>query len=246
MNLEFETRAERFLSQYRRLEGILEKRYEGREKAVSSVVREYLKDPDSEPVRTELDLCREIRNLLSHNADDEGRAVVEPSQAILDKLGEIIEYVQKPQRAADFGTPAKRILFAHPNDNAVNVMRHMLKMGYSHVPVTDKRGLIGVFSAGSLMLYAARFGLSSTGDSMRIGDLGEALDFGDARSECYMFLPENASVNMVREAFQKRRERNSRLAVVFLTKDGTRGTDIVALLTPWDVLRDDELTDRGT
>ena len=239
MYSEQNTRAERFLNQYRRLEGLLEKRYTGRQVASGSVVKEYLRDPDSEPFRAELDLCREIRNILSHNTDENGDAVVEPSEGIIERMRDILEHVRRPQLAVDYGTPADRIMFAHPNDMALNVIRHMLKNGYSHVPVADRTGLIGVFSAGSLLLYAAKMGLSDLRDELRIGDLKDALDFGDERSEKYMFLPEDATLYNVRDAFEKRRERNNRLAVVFLTRDGTRNTEVVSMLTPWDVLRDD-------
>ena len=62
------TRAERFLRRYRELEGLLEKRYG--ESTQGSVVFEYLHTDDSEPYRYELNLIREIRNLLTHNAVD--------------------------------------------------------------------------------------------------------------------------------------------------------------------------------
>lgn len=58
--------AELFLQKYRILEGMLEKRYEGEKVSSPSVVIEYIRDADSEPVRTDLDLLREIRNILSH------------------------------------------------------------------------------------------------------------------------------------------------------------------------------------
>ena len=170
--------------------------------------------------------------------DEDGEAVVEPSEGMLNKLGDILEHVQRPQLAVHFGTPADRILFAHPNDQAVNVMRHMLRKGYSHVPVVDRRGMLGVFSAGSMLMYMAENGLDDLRDELRVGELNEALDFGDERNEKYMFLKEDATVYSVRDAFQKRSERNSRLAVVFLTTDGTRQGRIVCMLTPWDVLRD--------
>lgn len=234
-----DTRSEQFLTMYRRLEGLLERRYAGREVASGSVVKEYLRDPDSEPFRAELDLCREIRNILSHNTDDRGAPVVEPSEGILARMREIIDHVRKPQLAVNFGTPAERIMFAHPNDLALNIMRHMLKKGYSHVPIADRTGLVGVFSAGSLLLYAANQGLSQVRDELRIADLKGAVDFGDERSEKYMFLRADATVYNVRDAFEKRRERNNRLAVVFLTQDGTRQSGIVSMITPWDVLRDD-------
>ena len=79
------SRAETFLQKYRILEGLLEKRYDGRKTGGPSVVYEYIRDEDSEPVRVDLDLLREIRNLLSHNACDDGNAVVEPS-LVLDEF----------------------------------------------------------------------------------------------------------------------------------------------------------------
>ena len=112
MTTEQTSRAERFLVMYRRLEGLLEKRYADHAMTTGSVVKEYLKDPDSEPLRSEIDLCREIRNILSHNTDSDGGAVVEPSEGILVRMGEIIDHVRKPQLAVNFGTPAERIMFA--------------------------------------------------------------------------------------------------------------------------------------
>ena len=78
MEREQESRAEQFLKLYRKLEGLLEKRYSGKRTAGVSVVMEYLRDADSAPCRAELDMCREIRNLLSHNAGNDGEPVVEP------------------------------------------------------------------------------------------------------------------------------------------------------------------------
>ena len=88
-----ERRSEAFLKLYRQLEGALEKRYAG-QRVTSSVVAEYLRDPDSAPCRAELDLCREIRNLLTHNADGGGEAVVEPSQTMLDTLKGILDHAR--------------------------------------------------------------------------------------------------------------------------------------------------------
>ena len=66
----------------------------------------------------------------------------------------------------------------------------------------------------------------------------QALDIGDARSEKYGFMPPDATLPAVRDAFEKHPARNSRLSAVFITEDGTRDTPILALLTPWDVLRE--------
>ncbi len=231
-------RSERFLTHYRMLEGLLEKRYSGKKMTSGSVVMEYLHDPDSAPCRTELDMCREIRNLLSHNTDGAGEPVVEPSEAVVDMLRDIVEYVRRPRLARDYGTPGDQILFAHPNDTALGVMRHMMRMGYSHLPVRDRTGLVGVFSAASLMRYIGDAGFDELHDSLRIGELKNALDFDDERSEKYEFFDRDATLTAVRAAFERRRGRNSRLAVAFITEDGTRQGEVLAMLTSWDVLKD--------
>lgn len=233
-----ELRSEQFLKQYRILEGLLEKRYTGKKLSSSSVVMEYLRDADSAPCRTDLDMCREIRNLLSHNTDDAGEAVIEPSEGVVRLLKDIVEYVQRPRLAVDYGTPGDGIMFAHPNDSALDVMRHMLRMGYSHVPVRDKTGLVGVFSAGSLMSYIAEKGLDSQEDTLRIGDMKNALAINDSRADKYLFMDRNTTLTAVREAFERRHERNRRLAVVFITEDGEQYSPVLAMLTPWDVLKD--------
>jgi hypothetical protein len=56
-----------------------------------------------------------------------------------------------------------------------------------------------------------------------------------------MFLRDDVTLLSVRDAFEQRRERNHRLAVVFLTRDGTRHSKVTAMLTAWDVLRDDAM-----
>ena len=233
-------RSEQFLRLYRMLEGLLEKRYANRRMSSGSVVMEYLHDDDSVPCRTELDMCREIRNLLSHNAGDGGEPVVEPSEDVVDKLRDIVDYVQRPRMARDCGTPGDRILFAHPNDAALGVMRHMMRRGYSHVPVRDRSGLVGVFSAASLMRYAGTAGFDCLRDDLRIGQLKSALDFDDERPEKYIFFPRDATLTEVRVAFEPRPEHIRRPAVAFITEDGTPKTAVLAMLTPSDLLRDAE------
>ena len=232
-----EGRTEQFLRLYRKLEGLLEKRYSGK-KVSSSVVMEYLHDPDSAPCRADLDMCRDIRNLLTHNDDEDGQPVVEPSEGVVELLGDIVDYVQRPRLAMDYGTPGEKIMFAHPNDLALDVMRHMLRMGYSHVPVRDKTGLVGVFSAGALMSYVGERGFEALKDDLRIGDLKKELSVDNEHTDRYLFFDSKTTLTTVRMAFEKPQERNRRLAVAFITEDGGQHSQVLAMLTPWDALKD--------
>ena len=232
-----EGRSEQFLRLYRKLEGLLEKRYSGK-KVSSSVVMEYLHDPDSTPCRADLDMCRDIRNLLTHNDDEDGQPVVEPSEGVVELLGDIVDYVQRPRLAMDYGTTGEKIMFAHPNDLALDVMRHMLRMGYSHVPVRDKTGLVGVFSAGALMSYVGDRGFEALKDDLRIGDLKKELSVDNEHTDRYLFFDSKTTLTTVRMAFEKPQERNRRLAVAFITEDGGQHSQVLAMLTPWDALKD--------
>ena len=232
-----EGRSEQFLRLYRKLEGLLEKRYSGK-KVSSSVVMEYLHDPDSAPCRADLDMCRDIRNLLTHNDDEDGQPVVEPSEGVVELLGDIVDYVQRPRLAMDYGTTGEKIMFAHPNDLALDVMRHMLRMGYSHVPVRDKTGLVGVFSAGALMSYVGDRGFEALKDDLRIGDLKKELSVDNEHTDRYLFFDSKTTLTTVRMAFEKPQERNRRLAVAFITEDGGQHSQVLAMLTPWDALKD--------
>ena len=232
-----EGRSEQFLRLYRKLEGLLEKRYSGK-KVSSSVVMEYLHDPDSAPCRADLDMCRDIRNLLTHNDDEDGQPVVEPSEGVVELLGDIVDYVQRPRLAVDYGTPGEKIMFAHPNDLALDVMRHMMRMGYSHVPVRDKTGLVGVFSAGALMSYVGERGFEALKDDLRIGDLKKELSVDNEHTDKYLFFDSKTTLTTVRMAFEKPQERNRRLAVAFITEDGGQHSQVLAMLTPWDALKD--------
>ena len=230
--------AERFLQKYRILEGMLEKRYEGEKLNYSSVVIEYLHDADSYGIRTELDLLREIRNLLSHNAGESGQPVVEPSEEMLDLLDHVIEFVKTPRDAMNFGTPAQDILSAHLNDNLFDVMRNMAKNGYSHVPVIDRGRMAGVLSTRSVFDYLAQFGPESLEPDARISQLGECIRFDRQTGERYLFVAADTSIVSVSRAFRRHSERDRRLSAVFITENGAPGEPLICMLTPWDVLGD--------
>lgn len=244
-----ERNSETFLKKYRVLEGLLEKRYEGHKVSASSIVIEYIRDEDSEPVRVDLDLLREIRNILSHNAGANGEAVVEPSDEMLARLDGVIEYVRRPRFAAEFGTPAEQVLSAHPNDGILTTMRSMRKRGYSHVPVKEDGKIVGVFSVKCLFDYLAENDLDSLGNNARIRELGERIHLDRKHGERYMFVSADTSIVSVRRAFQRYTEKNRRLSTVFVTQNGSPEEGLICIITPWDVLSDPtptEETNHGT
>ena len=79
-----QSRIDEFLDLYKQLEDVLEIKYRNARRHYSSVVFEFIKDDESAPVRDKLEICREIRNLLTHSANLEGEPVVEPSAPVVE------------------------------------------------------------------------------------------------------------------------------------------------------------------
>lgn len=228
-------RAETFLSMYRVLEGILGQKYSDSDRKSSSVVMQYIQDAESEPVRQQLDVCREVRNLLTHNADSEGGPLVEPSQALIDQLYAIISYVQKPQPALMFATRADSILQAHMNDRALDIMRRMEKHGYSHAPVIEDGRIEGVFGKHTVFAHVLE-GRRLDG-ATRIRDFGDGLSISGAKGQRYAFMGVRHSYLDARDAFEKTSGRNNRLAAIFITDTGDDTGRVLGMLTPWDVMK---------
>ena len=235
---ETKLRAQTFLEMYRVLEGLLEDKYDGEKRHSSSVVMEYINDDESEPVRRQLNLCREIRNMLTHNADAAGGAVVEPSKAVLDSLYAIIDYVQTPQPALKYATLGDQVLRTSYGEPVLQLMEKMRSRGFSHVPVIHKGGIAGVFSVSSVFGFLLEKGADALNENTRVNDFGKLVALDREFGEHFLVMPKSATYLDVRRQFEEDHTRNRRLAAVFITEDGRPSQPLLGMLTPWDVLGD--------
>jgi len=229
-------RSAQFTDRYRALETLLEKKYTGKSRKHTSAVMEYLSDPESRPVRDDLEVAREVRNIIMHNADDEGLPVVEPSSATLAALERAIDYIREPPLALTFSTPSEQLLCAHMNDPVIPLMRAMLKRGFSHAPVVYGETLTGIFSVGTIFSYVAAQPGIAIDEGTRVSQFSELLPFDGHAPEQFRFMDEQATYADVKQAFEERLERNHRLAAVFITDTGEQDRPLLGMITPWDAL----------
>ncbi len=227
--------AEIFLDKYKILEEELTRKYNYDEKYGSSVVR-FINDKEGRPYRDRLDLCREIRNFLSHHSDIDSAPVVQPSDSIIEFIDQVTDYVKRPPLALPFATQFSDILKTSPNQRVQLVMKKMQKLGFSHVPVLENGSMIGVFSIGTFFGYALSRGMTSMSDDMLIDNFRELLPPDRHENERFLFMTKDATIFKVRNEFEKRSQRSKRLAAVFITDNGSIGGRILGMLTPWDII----------
>ena len=223
-----------FLEKYRVLEDILAEKYAGEQRSHSSVIIEFSKSKEGEIFRDRLDLCRDIRNLLTHNPSIDGEPVVTPARAALDMLDDIIEYVRRPPLAANWAVSASSIMMTNMHARVLQLMRAMEGKGYSHVPVIERERIVGVFSQSTVFSYIGRGGYIDEGT--KVGDMARFLPFEKHTSERFEFVPADTSYVDAAAAFMPGPTREKRLAVIFITQTGARDEELIGLITPWDIL----------
>lgn len=230
-------RSEVFLNLYKTMEQILTNKYYNSGDAVKgSVVVRFMNDSEGRPFRDKLDLCREIRNLLAHHADVGGESIVEPSQAMVDFLQSVVDYLQRPPLALDFATRWEDIVKANLTQKALSVMKRMEQRGFSHIPVFENGNMVGVFSISTVFSYIVENRNAILDEQTEIMDFYDMLPVERHKNEQFMFMSREATVSEVRAAFEKKRERSRRLAIVFITENGKKDGRLLGMLTPWDIL----------
>lgn len=229
-------RADEFLNLYRTLEELLGEKY-GDKTRYGSVVMQFINDRDGRQFKDRLNLCREIRNLLSHHPEIDGERIVEPSQAMIDTLKDVISYIKRPPMALDFATTYENLLKVSPHQKVLPVMKKMEQRGFSHVPVIDDGRFIGVFSVGTIFMYITSSFQISESDDMEIGDFSEFLPFEAHSTERFSFMPKTATAIDLEAAFEQPSKRSRRLAAVFITDSGSKSDPLLGMITPWDILR---------
>jgi CBS domain-containing protein len=231
-------RADEFLNLYKRLEELLTARYASRKKRYSSPIVEFASDVDGKRWREELNLCRDIRNLLSHHSELDGGAVIEPSEAVIKTLKTIVNYVEHPVVAADIYIPLSQLFVTRPDASVRDVIVTMDEKGYSHVPIVEGRCLIGVFSASTVFSYIrGDNGNVRRPDVMRISDFAAYTPPDKHSTECFRFMRPSENCRTISEAFSIRPPKSKRLAAIFITDNGRSDGSLMGMITPWDALR---------
>ena len=228
-------RIDQFLDLYKQLEDVLEEKYRNARRHYSSVVFEFIKDYDSAPVRDKLEICREIRNLLTHSANLDGEPIVEPSGPVVEAMRDVLEFVKRPPLAIDYATKGDKVMKAHMHQKVLRLMEVMDKNGYSHIPVLENGEFCGVFSVGCVFQYLLRSGGKGIKPDTTVAELGKYIAL-PAHTENYQFVPKDATYISVRRIFERVRGKNKRVSVIFITEHGTPGEPLLGMVTPWDVL----------
>ena len=225
-----------FLDLYNKLERLLDNRYKKKGRRFPSLILRFENEDEGKRWRDELEICREMRNLLAHNPRIEGEEFLIPSDALIDVLRQIISDVEDPPRAITICTPTDKLLLCTGCEHVGDVIRTMEAHGYSHVPILEDGVLDGVFSAGTLFSCFAENG-GALSPKTTVSEFSRFLPPNVHRSETYHFAAPDADYWELKDEFIPKGPKHARVAAVFVTSDGTERGKVLGMITPWDMLR---------
>ena len=226
-----------FLDLYNTLEQTLKGKGSYYNDRYESPVLRFQNSADGKRYRDEIETIRDVRNLLVHATLMDGTNPVTPSQSLIAKLREILDEVENSKTAIELSTWAEHLITATLDSDAYDIMRTMEAKGYSHVPVMSNGRMMGVFSKGTFFSYAIKRGFKNISSNLKLSDMRDLLPVRNHSSEYYEFTAEDTPKEEVVQRFDISYKRNrSRLAAIFVTKDGNPNQELLGLITPWDVL----------
>jgi len=193
-------------------------------------------DPFIQKRFSELDLCRQLRNILSHFPSVEGRRPLVPDKALLEVLRETIDHLQNPIRARNAAIPRDRLYTVNVDSPLRQTLEKMRRYGYSHIPVMQGKHVLGVFSVGTVFTAISRGNMPRDPQAV-IGDLMEDIGLDAHENEQFAFVAADDPLTQVKELFHKPKNSRRKVAVAFVTENGNRDEALLGMLTPWDVLQ---------
>lgn len=235
-------RASEFLELYKEVEEALQIRYmrHPNERISNAIVR-FMNSPEGKRFKEELNLCREVRNLLSHHARFEGEDVVAPSEKLLAFLKKLLHYLENPPEARGICTKTEFLLRASRETQLLDVFARMEKKGFSHVPIMEGDRLYGVLSISTVFTYYKNNPDERLGRDARVERLWDILPPEEHTNERFAFVAPNCPYERLRVLFAEGGPKTKRLAAAFVTANGTKEARLLGMITPWDMLRVDDL-----
>lgn len=225
----------KFIALCKELESAVKARYGGTTHGESAYV--FLsKKAEFKPYARELDLIREVRNLVQHkDVEVKGKEAIYVDEVLLEALREIIHLVKHPETVGDICTT--ELETATLSTSVRELADRMIDTTYSHIPVLDEQGkLLGIFSENTVFTRVAREGMEALTENDTVGDYIAYLDIQDHVRDSFDFIAKEVETEEAKARFKERDKQGRRLAMLVVTEHGKATEPVLGVLTPYDVL----------
>lgn len=224
---------EEFLDKYKQMENIVRNEYNLGNN--DSIVNFLINNKEFKDIENELDLCRDTRNLLSHNPKINGEYLVYPSEEMVKLLDKVIEKVSKPLKASNVMVKKSELCFMGMQDKVKDAMIAMKEHSYKYIPILDDGVLVGMFSAKTVLdIMTSECADIFKGD-ITFEYIKKYIAIENVSSKTFAFVGNSTSICEIKDIFKEDVENKERINIIFVTQHGKRDEKLLGIITAWEI-----------
>lgn len=186
----------------------------------------------------ELDMIRNLRNILVHSTTNETYDIAEPSDLTLSIMEEITEKLMHPIRIKTFlkNVQHPEVTSFVQEDLLTDVLETIQQYHFSQFPIFGKTELIGMITDNGIANWVADH-VKQGGFSFENVRIKDVLGFDEKKDDFIIFHQEEP-LNEIVERLENKQMKNTASFVLITQKDTReihKPEDIVGILTAWDI-----------
>lgn len=221
-----------FLDNYRRLEAAAASFLHA--DARSGIIPRLIRHPKMEPYRDELDCCREVRNLLTHEVKVGGAVPLLPGPGMNAFLRRVIDILENPPRVRDRMTPRERLYAVTPEVPLAEALVEMEKRSLSRVPCLSGERVIGMLSVEAVFrVFLDRVAVD---DATKVAAVMPYLALDVTPSVAYRFVSPGMLLEEAERLFSGAYGRNCKIRALLVTENASSSSPLLGIVSPYDVL----------
>ena len=194
-----------------------------------------MKRKEFKNIKSNIDYCREVRNLLVHSTKINDSFLVSPSNEMINLLRGVIEKVKNPLKAKDIMIKVKDICYCEEVDFVLPKLKIMTENVFSNIPILEDKTVVGVFSESTLLNYLLDEEIIEIDKTLRFHDIQKYTKLENHRSESFIFVPANMLKADIEEKFENSIINGEKIGLAFVTQNGKADEKIWGIISVWDL-----------
>ncbi len=228
------TKADIYIQKYKEYETIARSVFDIKKN--ESLAYELPKKPGYGRYKADIEYCQDIRNILQHREKLNKEFAIEPNDAMIAFLENLINRLQNRKKCADICILNTFIYSCTSESLVKEVMQKMTEKLYTYVPLMENGVVRGVFDENSMFRYIAEEEIVAIDTDLKIKDLEKYVLPLEREMEDFIFVKKNMYVDELQEIIQDYTQKGKRVGAVFVTENGKNTEKVFGLITPWDII----------
>ncbi|MBS3972926.1 MAG: CBS domain-containing protein [Erysipelotrichia bacterium] len=178
---------------------------------------------------SELDIMREVRNLLSHR--HKGKQVIAIPSSTIEKLKSILQDLENPPKVNQY--IARGVDSCQSEDNIKNVLEFMVKNDYSQVPVLNNDKFVGLLTTNTISRWLG-YKFITDGIVDIENSISQILNHSENERN-YIFISRDSNLSEVIEIFSSESTSSNFFDAILITENGKSTQKLLGIITKSDL-----------